>query len=206
MQRRTGTARIRVSIHAPVKGATVRRHPVQSHHRSFNPRTRKGCDITAMGDASTVEVSIHAPVKGATAPLSGPINRAFQRHFARTSFFSPENKGGFPNIFYFTCIFNRLAIRASHGGKSVHLGCPHRQTGRWIRGQDVRRGARRPEPFRSDPSFAGFSLLRAVAGVQGCSRKVSSLHLSGRPCVFLFGPGMGVSVLQWLAAGKGRRR
>ena len=31
-------------------------------------------------------------------------------------------------------------------------------------GQDVRKGSRRPEPFRSDLSFAGFSLFRAGAG------------------------------------------
>ena len=137
---------------APAKGATYRFDHGNSELTGFNPRTRKGCDENSgtkgsggvcfnprpregcdVPDGYKINaddnVSIHAPVKGATAPLSGPVNRAFQRHFARTSFFSPENKGGFPNIFYFTCIFNRLAMRASHGGKSVHLGCPHRQTG-----------------------------------------------------------------------------
>ena len=115
---------------APVKGATPIWTGTRSTTPCFNPRTREGCDHQEINDITFfVLVSIHAPVKGATAPLSGPVNRAFQRHFARTSFFSPENKGGFPNIFYFTCIFNRLAMRATHGGKSVHLGCPHRQTG-----------------------------------------------------------------------------
>ena len=94
-------------------------------------------------------------------------------------------------------------MRASHGGKSVHLGCPHRQTGRWIRGQDVRRGARRPEPFRSDPSFAGFSLFRAVAGVRAVPGKCRVCTCPDGLAFSFFGPGMGVSVLQWLAAGKG---
>ena len=134
------------------KGCDRRYRPRTIMRPRFNPRTRKGCDHdhteathheydvsihAPVKDATGYRpersdarnVSIHAPVKDATAPLSGPVNRAFQRHFARTSFFSPENKGGFPNIFYFTCIFNRLAMRATHGGKSVHLGCPHRQTG-----------------------------------------------------------------------------
>ena len=114
----------------------------------FNPRTRKGCDSTiAHNDICGVgvsihapvkgatdalrlppwdsKVSIHAPVKGATAPLSGPVNRAFQGHFSRTSSFSDENEGDFPKGFYFTCVFNGLAMRASHGGRPVRLGCPH---------------------------------------------------------------------------------
>ena len=136
---------------APVKGATCSPISYAAQRRSFNPRTCKGCDFSippadsvhsgfnprpregATGSSRSSKSDIGCfnprPREGATAPLSGPVNRAFQRHFARTSFFSPENKGGFPNIFYFTCIFNRLAMRASHRGKPVHLGCPHRQTG-----------------------------------------------------------------------------
>ena len=115
-----------VSIHAPVKGATKQWRPVLLPFSSFNPRTRKGCDLRqTLSHRQRLRVSIHAPVKGATAPLSGPVNRAFQGHFSRTSSFSDENEGDFPKGFYFTCVFNGLAMRASHGGRPVRLGCPH---------------------------------------------------------------------------------
>ena len=136
-----------VSIHAPVKGATFAGTESALQGAGFNPRTRKGCDasshslfflyavsihapvkgataLAASGKLSG-DVSIHAPVKGATAPLSGPVNRAFQGHFSRTSSFSDENEEDFPKGFYFTCVFNGLAMRASHGGRPVRLGCPH---------------------------------------------------------------------------------
>ena len=122
-----------VLIHAPVKGRlTICQNLTRT--KSFNPRTREGATclcraVSRKRHNRRTNRFNPRPREGATAPLSGPMNRAFQRHFARTSFFSSENKGGFPNIFYFTCIFNRLAMRASHGGKPVHLRCPHRQTG-----------------------------------------------------------------------------
>ena len=58
---------LRVSIHAPVKDAT--RHSVQmaASSRSFNPRTREGCDLLHAHDGHPGRaVSIHAPVKDAT--------------------------------------------------------------------------------------------------------------------------------------------
>ena len=115
-----------VSIHAPVKGATCVASNQTPRLNCFNPRTRKGCDSSISHHFRVqTRVSIHAPVKGATAPLSGPVNRAFQGHFSRTSSFSDENEGDFPKGFYFTCVFNGLAMRASHGGRPVRLGCPH---------------------------------------------------------------------------------
>jgi len=36
---------IKISIHAPVKGATSYVATVTSHHFYFNPRTREGCDF-----------------------------------------------------------------------------------------------------------------------------------------------------------------
>ena len=59
----------KISIHAPVKGAT----PVRLYHwhntaRYFNPRTREGCDVKTYGTVpAAIDISIHAPVKGATA-------------------------------------------------------------------------------------------------------------------------------------------
>ena len=56
-----------VSIHAPVKGATVLLILHMSKLKRFNSRTRKGCDyrLAAKKDSGNY-VSIHAPVKGAT--------------------------------------------------------------------------------------------------------------------------------------------
>ena len=78
---------VRVSIHAPARGATdcevsPNAHAqFQSTHphgvrpwsanslggkRRFNPRTRTGCDVRASVGHSAEEVSIHAPARGAT--------------------------------------------------------------------------------------------------------------------------------------------
>ena len=61
----------KVSIHAPVKGATAPCGRPWQRGGCFNPRTREGCDY---GDVVGVEdikkVSIHAPVKGATMTRS----------------------------------------------------------------------------------------------------------------------------------------
>ena len=57
----------RISIHAPVKGATDSRFAVVDGVQHFNPRTREGCDKGQATDAESVhQISIHAPVKGAT--------------------------------------------------------------------------------------------------------------------------------------------
>ena len=60
------SARQKVSIHAPVKGATLRPGRKKSTPKSFNSRTRKGCDAILVGSDDEYNVSIHAPVKGAT--------------------------------------------------------------------------------------------------------------------------------------------
>ncbi len=79
-----------VSIHAPVKGATIKPFEVQRRFYGFNPRSREGSDIQILciqfvrtcfnprsregSDLGLVnvpvcicDVSIHAPVKGATS-------------------------------------------------------------------------------------------------------------------------------------------
>ena len=55
-----------VSIHAPVKGATVGSVPFSSASTGFNPRPREGSDDTRGLRPRVSSVSIHAPVKGAT--------------------------------------------------------------------------------------------------------------------------------------------
>ena len=56
-----------VSIHAPLRGATIMLLITILTQRCFNPRTPAGCDIlsTPMRLVSE-EVSIHAPLRGAT--------------------------------------------------------------------------------------------------------------------------------------------
>ena len=59
-----------VSIHAPVKGATLDTVTAQLRCKCFNPRTREGCDSCFDAYADAVQcVSIHAPVKGATSAM-----------------------------------------------------------------------------------------------------------------------------------------
>ena len=80
---------IRISIHAPVKGATVTIVIPFLEQVDFNPRTREGCDVNIITKTPKVTdfnprtregcdvvleivgitldiISIHAPVKGAT--------------------------------------------------------------------------------------------------------------------------------------------
>ena len=62
----TRTKAEKVSIHAPVKGATKVGARVFNAD-GFNSRTRKGCDYFIKSVVNTRSVSIHAPVKGATS-------------------------------------------------------------------------------------------------------------------------------------------
>jgi hypothetical protein len=74
---RDGVIGLKISIHAPVKGATM----LQTDRLLielfrlfyFNPRTREGCDIFKLFSLQYIKnlISIHAPVKGATANSGG---------------------------------------------------------------------------------------------------------------------------------------
>ena len=59
---------LRVSIHAPARGATRGWYPRHSSGHGFNPRAREGRDtlVARVGKVDTT-VSIHAPARGATA-------------------------------------------------------------------------------------------------------------------------------------------
>ena len=60
-----------ISIHAPVKGATVAMVCNQGGNDYFNPRTREGCDVDRVHKYLLAHrISIHAPVKGATTDTS----------------------------------------------------------------------------------------------------------------------------------------
>ena len=63
---------LKISIHAPVKGATYHLRRSLRLLLYFNPRTREGCDLRLrIFCLTSLAISIHAPVKGATnhAPL-----------------------------------------------------------------------------------------------------------------------------------------
>ena len=55
---------IRVSIHAPVRGAMDVQGLMWSL-AGFNSRTREGCDNVLALSGKYIQVSIHAPVRGA---------------------------------------------------------------------------------------------------------------------------------------------
>ena len=54
-----------VSIHAPARGATRKGTTILSEY-SFNPRARKGRDLSPQPLLLLSSVSIHAPARGAT--------------------------------------------------------------------------------------------------------------------------------------------
>ena len=58
---------LQISIHAPVKGATVLVKFNVDTIFDFNPRTREGCDGGDGQVKGFCDISIHAPVKGATS-------------------------------------------------------------------------------------------------------------------------------------------
>ena len=61
---------MQISIHAPVKGATLLYVFFVLVILNFNPRTREGCDTQQVAIAKAIAgISIHAPVKGATIPV-----------------------------------------------------------------------------------------------------------------------------------------
>ena len=98
-----------ISIHAPVKGATVINAKWPAAVFNFNPRTREGCDLGQFVlDFARILISIHAPVKGATvirccidqrfrisihAPVKGATRISWQPS-GRTGNFNPRTREG----------------------------------------------------------------------------------------------------------------
>ena len=71
---------ILISIHAPVKGATVYTFCAYVGAPNFNPRSREGSDQHEQRHGREAGISIHAPVKGATMPrpIITPTSSRFQ--------------------------------------------------------------------------------------------------------------------------------
>jgi len=56
-----------VSIHAPMRGATIANLRIIANLRSFNPRAHAGRDhLMVLANSCQIFVSIHAPMRGAT--------------------------------------------------------------------------------------------------------------------------------------------
>ena len=91
-----------VSIHAPVKGATSSRGD-REPKRSFNSRTRKGCDTGRYNRFAKRRVSIHAPVKGATSIIrKGKIKIDVSIHAPVKGATGEKSKNGKNTAFQFT--------------------------------------------------------------------------------------------------------
>ena len=126
---------MKISIHAPAKGATYlqitipirqqfqstlprRERPVRScqgvvSHENFNPRSREGSDISANNYSNTTAISIHAPAKGATTLLL----LSFQIFFH----FNPRSREGSDPVWYSFFIFRNISIHAPAKGATDML-------------------------------------------------------------------------------------
>ena len=76
-----------ISIHAPAKGATDQKQIVFLKSKNFNPRSREGSDTEYVERTFKKYISIHAPAKGATAILSNFISYIFRFSLIFTNIF-----------------------------------------------------------------------------------------------------------------------
>ena len=97
-----------ISIHAPVKGATIFANSPDRGNWDFNPRTREGCDDFCLIKSLKFCISIHAPVKGATTAkiskdgksrisIHAPVKGATRIGFVCVNFktyFNPRTREG----------------------------------------------------------------------------------------------------------------
>ena len=60
------TFRRSISIHAPARGATGITSMINGYSNYFNPRSRKGSDVSKLKKYRFRRISIHAPARGAT--------------------------------------------------------------------------------------------------------------------------------------------
>ena len=78
---------LQISIHAPARGATGSESGKQSNDSNFNPRSREGSDRESDGGSDRVHhISIHAPARGAT--------REGEQQVKPDSDFNPRSREG----------------------------------------------------------------------------------------------------------------
>ena len=64
-----GTSPIKISTHAPTRGATTHRSYTASLLQDFNPRSHEGSDQFLLNMQEFYAISTHAPTRGATRLL-----------------------------------------------------------------------------------------------------------------------------------------
>ena len=103
---------VRVSIHAPARGATWTAKKMEDSNRSFNPRPREGGDGEVYHGFPRLGVSIHAPARGATVHLL-----AVALH---VDCFNPRpREGGDQDRCRLSCISCMVSIHAPARGATV---------------------------------------------------------------------------------------
>ena len=109
-----------ISIHAPVKGATLNALAFMSQADNFNPRTREGCDCWfAILLGAGLRISIHAPVKGATDfPVRRPVCHGYFNPRTREGCDAKSSTGHFlvPGISIHAPVKGATAWDAGNGG------------------------------------------------------------------------------------------
>ena len=108
-----------VSIHAPVKGATVRLLFGRERMLSFNPRPREGGDVERYQYPLVMPVSIHAPVKGATVGI------LITGYLLDVSIHAPV-KGATRTVYSRTMLFASFNPRPREGGDIKPVWPPHK--------------------------------------------------------------------------------
>ena len=97
-----------ISIHAPAKGATQVFHTLSSFCCNFNPRSREGSDNFRCSFDRFLLISIHAPAKGATLPLSSDC--VHPRNF------NPRSREGSDLMLIVYNLLDRISIHAPAKG------------------------------------------------------------------------------------------
>ena len=118
-----------ISIHAPAKGATLKKNCLLMKDtfqstlprrerllctgypplaQDFNPRSREGSDLIKMVEFQQKRISIHAPAKGATTPQHCRTPK--HRHF------NPRSREGSDETIRYYCSGIRISIHAPAKG------------------------------------------------------------------------------------------
>ena len=108
-----------ISIHAPVKGATIGLICECGSIHNFNPRSREGSDMLPHFKLPVRGISIHAPVKGATIGLiceCGSIHN-----------FNPRSREGSDMLPHFKLPVRGISIHAPVKGATFIHPCVQRE-------------------------------------------------------------------------------
>ena len=105
---------IKISIHAPTKGATSVKCVCHIFHKYFNPRSHEGSDWMWSVYRFLLRISIHAPTKGATQQLS--------LHQTRNLFQSTLPRRERLNSYLQSDTYHNISIHAPTKGATCECG------------------------------------------------------------------------------------